>query len=195
MFQLRSRLIWICEINIIYDLFVNIVIVRWFDFGLLTKVIHLYPGPIALMILLQWRFFLIQSIMSFLIQVANVTQPSPLFFFVEKKNWILIMTKYIRIWDQINIVVKYLCVAELLTSFWVVIAFTTTLRDKKKGFLSLTVFNAVTVNYESPSSGEAYRDRQLTTNFELKFFVCRHVSMWVFQNRVCLSVPRERKSP
>ena len=25
-------------------------------------------------------------------------------------------------------------------------------------------------------------------SFELKFFVCRHVSMWWFQNRVCLSV-------
>ena len=58
-------------------------------------------------------------------------------------------------------------------------------------------------NYASPSSREAYRDRQLTTNFELKFFVCRHVSMWGFQNRVCLSirlsahlsVPREKKSP
>ena len=32
-------------------------------------------------------------------------------------------------------------------------------------------------NYASPSSGEAYRDRQLTTNFDLKFFVCRHVSI------------------
>ena len=51
----------------------------------------------------------------------------------------------------------------------------------------------------SPSSGEAYRDRRLTTNFELsfelKFFVCRHVSIWGFRNRVCLSVPREKKSP
>ena len=25
-------------------------------------------------------------------------------------------------------------------------------------------------------------------SFELKFFVCRHVSIWGFQNRVCLSV-------
>ena len=33
------------------------------------------------------------------------------------------------------------------------------------------------VYYASPSSGEAYRDRQLTTSFELKFFVCRHVSI------------------
>ena len=31
--------------------------------------------------------------------------------------------------------------------------------------------------YATPSSGEAYRDRRPTTNFELKFFVCRHVSM------------------
>ena len=45
-------------------------------------------------------------------------------------------------------------------------------------------------NYASPTSGEAYRDRRLTTNlsFELKFFVCRHVSMKGFQNRDCLSV-------
>ena len=53
--------------------------------------------------------------------------------------------------------------------------------------------------YASPSSGEAYRDRQLTTNFELKFFVCQHVSMWGFQNVPCLSVhvsvSRENKSP
>ena len=44
-------------------------------------------------------------------------------------------------------------------------------------------------------------------SFELKFFVCRYVSIWGFQNRVCLSVrlsvcpsvhlsvPREKKSP
>ena len=32
-------------------------------------------------------------------------------------------------------------------------------------------------------------------SFELKFFVCRHVSIWGFQNPVCLSVPREKKSP
>ena len=34
-------------------------------------------------------------------------------------------------------------------------------------------------NYASPSSGEAYRDRRLTTNFELwgEIFVCRHVSI------------------
>ena len=43
-------------------------------------------------------------------------------------------------------------------------------------------------NYASPVLLEAYRDRQLTTNFELKIFVCRHVSIWGFQNRVCLSV-------
>ena len=44
------------------------------------------------------------------------------------------------------------------------------------------------MNYVSPSSGEAYRDRRLATNFELNFLVCRHVSMWGFQNRVCLSI-------
>ena len=55
--------------------------------------------------------------------------------------------------------------------------------------------------YASLSSGEAYRDRQLTTNFKfwVENFVCQHVSIWGFQNRVCpsvrLSVPREKKSP
>ena len=51
-----------------------------------------------------------------------------------------------------------------------------------------------TANYASPSSGYAHSNRQLTPSFELKFFVCRHVSMWGFQNPVCLSVPREMKS-
>ena len=33
-------------------------------------------------------------------------------------------------------------------------------------------------------------------SFELKFFVCRHVSMWGFQNRVCLSVRTpEKRNP
>ena len=43
-------------------------------------------------------------------------------------------------------------------------------------------------NYASPSSWKAYSDRRLTTNFELwvEIFVCRHVSIWGFQNRVCL---------
>ena len=50
-------------------------------------------------------------------------------------------------------------------------------------------------NYASPTSGEAYRDRRLTTNFELwvEIFMCRHVSMWGFQNRVCPSVRTPRK--
>ena len=53
--------------------------------------------------------------------------------------------------------------------------------------------------------GCIYSDRQLTLNFELwvEIFVCRNVSIWGFQNRVCLSirwsvrlsVPREKKSP
>ena len=33
----------------------------------------------------------------------------------------------------------------------------------------------------------------LLARFELKFFVCRHVSMWGFRNRVCLSVRTTRK--
>ena len=42
-------------------------------------------------------------------------------------------------------------------------------------------------NYASSSSGEAYRDRQLTTNYELwvELFLCRNVSIWGFQKWVC----------
>ena len=50
----------------------------------------------------------------------------------------------------------------------------------------------------SPSSGDAYSDRQLTPNFELwvEIFCVPTVFLWEFQNRVCLSVlPREKKSP
>ena len=49
--------------------------------------------------------------------------------------------------------------------------------------------------YPSPSSGDGYSDRQLTLNFELwvEHFVCRHVSIRGFQNRVCLSVRTPRK--
>ena len=51
------------------------------------------------------------------------------------------------------------------------------------------------INYASPSSGYSYCDRQLTLNFDLwaEFFGCRHVSIWGFRNRVCLSVPRENE--
>ena len=35
----------------------------------------------------------------------------------------------------------------------------------------------------------------LILSFELKFFVCRHVSMWGFQNRVCLSVRLSVRTP
>ena len=45
--------------------------------------------------------------------------------------------------------------------------------DKSLYYVIITI----KYNYASPSSGEAYRDRRLTTNFELKFFVRRHVSM------------------
>ena len=50
--------------------------------------------------------------------------------------------------------------------------------------------------YASPSSGEAYSDRQLTLNFELwvEIFCELNVSIWGFENSVCLSVPREKKS-
>ena len=49
--------------------------------------------------------------------------------------------------------------------------------------------------YASPLSGDAYSDRQLTLilNFELDFFVCRHVSIWRFRNRVCLFIRTPRK--
>ena len=50
--------------------------------------------------------------------------------------------------------------------------------------------------YASPSSGEAYRDRQLTINFELWVEIfcvptCFHVRI----PKPCLSVPRVKKSP
>ena len=47
-----------------------------------------------------------------------------------------------------------------------------------KVITSTTAWNPK-ICYASPSSGEVYRDRQLTTNYELwlKFFVCRHVSL------------------
>ena len=61
-------------------------------------------------------------------------------------------------------------------------------------------------NYASPTSGEAYRDRRLTTNFELwvEIFLC--ADMFPYEDSksvsVCLSVrlsvrlsaPREKKS-
>ena len=58
-------------------------------------------------------------------------------------------------------------------------------------FLDSFIYSAYThllFIYASPSSGEAYSDRQLTPNFELWvefFFVCRHVSIWGFRNLVC----------
>ena len=46
------------------------------------------------------------------------------------------------------------------------------------------------------SSGDAYKNRQLTPNFELwvEFFVCRHVSLWGFRIRVC-PYPEKRNHP
>ena len=42
--------------------------------------------------------------------------------------------------------------------------------------------------YASPSSGDAYCNRELTFNFQCwaEFFVCRHVFLWGFRNPVCL---------
>ena len=50
-------------------------------------------------------------------------------------------------------------------------------------------------HYASPSSGDTYSDRQLTTNFELRVEIfcvltCFHVRI----PKQCLSVPREKKS-
>ena len=39
-----------------------------------------------------------------------------------------------------------------------------------------------------PGRHKGIDGKPLILSFELKFFVCRHVSMWGFQNRVCLSV-------
>ena len=50
----------------------------------------------------------------------------------------------------------------------------------------------------SPSFGDAYNNRQLTPNFELKFFVYRHVSMWGIWNGFSLSIclyPEKRNHP
>ena len=58
------------------------------------------------------------------------------------------------------------------------------------------------IYYASPSSGEAYWDRQLTTNFELIFFcvpTCFHMRVpkpcLSVRPSVHLSVPREKKLP
>ena len=63
-----------------------------------------------------------------------------------------------------------------------------------KRFFSVYTTKQVS-HYASPSSGEAYRDRRLTTNFELwvEFFcvpTCFHVRI----PKPCLSVPRKNKS-
>ena len=55
-------------------------------------------------------------------------------------------------------------------------------------------------NYASPSSGESYRDRRLTTNFEfwVEIFcmpTCFHMRIPKPCLSVHLSVPREKKSP
>ena len=55
-------------------------------------------------------------------------------------------------------------------------------------------------NYASASSGEAFRDRQLTPNFELWVEIfcvptCFHMRILKPCLSVCLSVPREKKSP
>ena len=54
--------------------------------------------------------------------------------------------------------------------------------------------------YDSPTSGEAYRDRQLTTNFEFSVEIfcvltCFHVRIPKPCLSVHLSIPREKKSP
>ena len=52
------------------------------------------------------------------------------------------------------------------------------------------------INYAAPSSGEVYRDRRLTTNFEfeLKFFVCRVPTCFhVRIPKQCLTVRTPKK--
>ena len=64
--------------------------------------------------------------------------------------------------------------------------------------LSTTIFKWIAgLYYASPSSGEAYSDRQLTPNFELRVEIfcvptCFH-NMRI--PKPCLSVPWEKKSP
>ena len=49
------------------------------------------------------------------------------------------------------------------------------------------------VNYASPTSGEAYRDRRLTTNFELWVEIfCVSTCFHVRIPKPCLSAPREK---
>ena len=55
-------------------------------------------------------------------------------------------------------------------------------------------------NYASPSSGKAYRDRRLITNFELWVDIfcvptCFHMRIPKPCLSVCLSAPLEKKSP
>ena len=54
--------------------------------------------------------------------------------------------------------------------------------------------------YASPSSGDAYSDRQLTSNFEVGAEIfcvptCFHMRIPKSCLSVCPSVPREKKSP
>ena len=75
--------------------------------------------------------------------------------------------------------------------------------NNHKCFVDLILALPIT-HYASPSSGEAYRDRRLTTNFEfwVEIFcvpTCFHVRILKLclsvRLSVHLSVPREKKSP
>ena len=69
---------------------------------------------------------------------------------------------------------------------------------KQKGFpyWPAKVLTFLALGKWSQEYDYAYSNRQLIPNFELcvEIFVCRHVSMWGFRNRVCPSVPRGKKS-
>ena len=53
---------------------------------------------------------------------------------------------------------------------------------------------AIIMHPRPPGMHIAIDSKLIILSFELRVFVCRHVSIWGFQNRVCLSVPREKKS-
>ena len=70
---------------------------------------------------------------------------------------------------------------------------------KKIAFLPIAFFfmrsTLQVCNYASPTSGEAYRDRRLTTNFELWVEIfCVSTCFHVRIPKPCLSAPREKKS-
>ena len=55
-------------------------------------------------------------------------------------------------------------------------------------FLTVLHVSCIFMHPRPPGRHIGIDGQPLILSFELKFFVCRHVSMWWFQNRVCSSV-------